>query len=590
MPTVPHPTDASAPLTHTTWLAAAILVAVAGPVLLISNDPPSPTVLNQALSVAGWGGVLAALTATTPRGAPWSAFNRSAMLTAALVLVAAAATTHSWVAGTPWPLALSGAGLLLAAGLVGAAATASYSASLCFAWLSAWSLAGAASVVVGLVQVFAPGLPDGEWIARSTTVGRAVGNLRQPNHLATLLLSSMAALVPLFELARRGRKEFAAANLVLAILLLLLLFGVVLAGSRTGFVGILLLASWGLLDRRLPAAPRVLLIASPIFWLALTWSLNELHASGVMSAPIGAATRLGEGLGTSRYSVWSDALSLIAASPWSGVTFSGFNFAWTLTPFTPRSGEFFDHTHNLPLQLAVELGLPLALLVLGLLIWGLWQAFDRSRRVDGPAGTALRACFVMVLLMALHSQLEYPLWYAYFLLPTAFAWGLCLGAGSPEASAPGAPSGRWVRLAGIAMLVGAAAMLWDYRRVVVIFAPGENAAPLAARIAEGQRSWFFAHHADYALITTADAPVVQPGAFDRATHYLLDTRLMIAWAQALAARGDVDRARHLAARLREFRNPGAAPFFGPCDDPQVVDKPFQCQAPERAYDWRDFRR
>ena len=26
---------------------------------------------------------------------------------------------------------------------------------------------------------------------------------------------------------------------------------------------------------------------------------------------------------------------------------------------------FFDHTHNLPLQFAVELGLPLALLVLG---------------------------------------------------------------------------------------------------------------------------------------------------------------------------------------------------------------------------------
>ena len=36
----------------------------------------------------------------------------------------------------------------------------------------------------------------------------------------------------------------------------------------------------------------------------------------------------------------------------------------------------------------------------------------------------------MVLMMALHSQLEYPLWYAYFLLPTAFALGLCLGGGA----------------------------------------------------------------------------------------------------------------------------------------------------------------
>ena len=30
---------------------------------------------------------------------------------------------------------------------------------------------------------------------------------------------------------------------------------------------------------------------------------------------------------------------------------------------------------------------------------------------------------LMVLLIGVHSLLEYPLWYAYFLLPTAWAWG-----------------------------------------------------------------------------------------------------------------------------------------------------------------------
>ena len=43
-------------------------------------------------------------------------------------------------------------------------------------------------------------------------------------------------------------------------------------------------------------------------------------------------------------------------------------------------------------------------------------------------------------------------------------------------------------------------------------------------------------------------------AFERAPHYLLDTRLMMAWAKALAERGEIDKARHVAARLREFRN------------------------------------
>ena len=37
-----------------------------------------------------------------------------------------------------------------------------------------------------------------------------------------------------------------------------------------------------------------------------------------------------------------------------------------------------------------------------------------------------RAALVMVVMVAVHSMLEYPLWYSYFLLPAAFAFGLCL--------------------------------------------------------------------------------------------------------------------------------------------------------------------
>ena len=50
-------------------------------------------------------------------------------------------------------------------------------------------------------------------------------------------------------------------------------------------------------------------------------------------------------------------------------------------------------------------------------------------------------------------------------------------------------------------------------------------------------------------------------AFERAPHYLLDARLMIAWAKALEERGELDKARYVAARLKEFRNPEPAEFF-----------------------------
>jgi hypothetical protein len=102
----------------------------------------------------------------------------------------------------------------------------------------------------------------------------------------------------------------------------------------------------------------------------------------------------------------------------------------------------------------------------------------------------------------------------------------------------------------------------------------------------------FAHHADYAAVT-AGVPVADPAhAFDRATHYLLDTRLMQAWAESLAAQGRVDRARYLAERLREFRKDDAADFFAPCPvaapDTGASGVPFQCSLPVGTTGWRDL--
>jgi hypothetical protein len=63
---------------------------------------------------------------------------------------------------------------------------------------------------------------------------------------------------------------------------------------------------------------------------------------------------------------------------------------------------------------------------------------------------------------------------------------------------------------------------------------------------------------------------------------------MVAWATALHERGEVDKARYVAARLREFRNPQAAEFFAPCQA-GAGELPFQCLAPTRALSFQDFR-
>jgi len=432
-------------------------------------------------------------------------------------------------------------------------------------------------------------------------VGRAVGNLRQPNHLGTLLLWALIALVALSSLGKLR-------NGVTWALGLLLLLAVVLTGSRTGLLGVAVLAAWGVLDRRLPRRNRMALMTAPL-WLAALWVAIAAWAH-VTGHAFGSEGRLSWGHGdisSSRFAIWSNALSMIGNDPWTGVGFGEFNAAWTLTAFPDRPIAFFDHTHNLPLQLLVEMGLPLGALVIALLLVALIQAGRRAWGCDGDEGVVRRAAFMVVLMIGVHSMLEYPLWYSYFLLPTAFALGYALsrapalrrtpdsGPGVFRSSLSAAPESprRTLAFAGLAMTLGAAAAVLDYWRVVVIYDPPEDAAPLEQRIERGQRSPLFGHHADYAAATAFGEPKAplspsQQLAFRRAPHQLLDVRLMIAWSQALAAQGELDKARWLAARIREFRNPGADDFFGPCQQPQLAASAFQCQPPQREVNWREF--
>jgi hypothetical protein len=198
----------------------------------------------------------------------------------------------------------------------------------------------------------------------------------------------------------------------------------------------------------------------------------------------------------------------------------------------------------------------------------------------------------MVLMIGLHSLLEYPLWYGYFLLPAAWAWGFALHPAQPAARR-GARA-PWLGWAGAALVVTAVLAVADYARVAVIFSARPGLPPLEQRIAEGRRSVLFGHHADYAAVTSGVDVPDAARAFDRATHYLLDTRLMMAWSLALAEQGRLDEARHLAARLREFRKPEAEAFFAVCDEAAgVADAgagapPFQCGLPERNLSWREL--
>jgi O-antigen ligase len=592
MPTIPS--DGTLPTTGTApfWPALAAL-AIGLPMLLAFNLPPSSTFLNQAVALVGWGGWLTVLAASLGGARRWPWPPGLWTLQAALLLLLAAALASPLWADLPWSLSLSAAGMLAAALLAVQCGARVQGRDLALPAFRALCLglvvAGTLSSLIGVIQVFVPTWTDGNWIARTYIEGRAVGNMRQPNHLSSLLLWAIVAVVWL------GEAQVLRRWLVNA-LALLFIFVVVLSASRTGALSMLLLTAWALADRRLSRRARWLLGLAPLIYLVF-WYGTGVWADASHHV-FGGETRFSTqgDVSSSRLGIWSNTLALIRMHPWAGVGFGEFNFAWTLTPFPGRPVAFFDHTHNLPLQFLVELGIPLGALVLGLMLHALWIAWRAARApvsADAAPGASLLrpAAFAMVLLILVHSLLEYPLWYAYYLLPAAFAFGLCLAA--PPVDAPAAKRGgvNGLLIGAVALMLGGALSVVDYARVVVIFSPSAGSPALAQRIVDGRKSIFFSHHADYAAATTSERPADVMPAFLGAPHYLLDARLLQAWATALDQAGDTEHARYLAQRLREFRNDQSAEFFAPCDAPPAPGSavPFQCLEPSHAFGFEDFR-
>ena len=312
------------------WIVFA-LVAVVLPTLIAYNSPPSATFLNQDAAYVGWGLFLIVLSVAVPLGF-WPHSAGTLALAGALALLTLAALAAAPLYGAPWTLALSEALTIAAALFVVVVAASLAQAGLGEAAFRAFCIAlviaGVASTVIGLIQVFAPGWADGDWIA-SSAPGRATGNLRQPNHLSSLLLWSVIAAVWLGE-ARVLVRWLAVA------LALIFIYVIVLSASRTGALGMLTLAGWGLLDRRLSRRMRVLLVLAPFVYGAMWWGTSAW--ANYSHNVFGGQTRFGGGgdISSSRFAIWSNTLSLIAQRPWFGVGFGEFNFAWSLTPFPGR--------------------------------------------------------------------------------------------------------------------------------------------------------------------------------------------------------------------------------------------------------------
>jgi hypothetical protein len=317
------------------------------------------------------------------------------------------------------------------------------------AWLASTLLIGASmSAALALLQVSGTA-SLGHWMLPICPGGRACANLSQPNNLATLIGLGTVGLLLLREQHRIGSW---AAGLLLA----LLLIGAAASQSRTAMLyGPAMLLGLFVARRRglkVQTGPWVIAMATAAHWLLVSaWPTLE-HLL-LLDTTAGLSER---SLDAGRLHAWTMFLDATTLCPWSG-------FGWLQTASAqlavaenhPALHGVWQQTHNLFLELLVWCGYPLGLLLCGLIVFWFVHRARRVLTIEGVIG------LISVSLLGIHSMLELPYHYAYFLIPI----GLWVGY-VEHSSGGGVRRLTWLRWVPVAVSLGLVlAVLRDYPAV-----------------------------------------------------------------------------------------------------------------------------
>ncbi|MDZ4253732.1 MAG: Wzy polymerase domain-containing protein [Sulfuritalea sp.] len=205
----------------------------------------------------------------------------------------------------------------------------------------------------------------------------------------------------------------------------------------------LMLGIWAAAKSAAPDARRSLLLIgiSPVMFLVAIQGMRlipDRQSGGDSRLSTGAIQRYAPATVAQdpRLGLWLAAAQITQARPWIGTGPGSYvRESWVLAdrlPSTAPTTVPATHAHNLFLQIGAELGAPTALALAGLM--GAWLMFA-LRQTDWQRKWLHVA---MPLAILTHNQVEFSLWYLYFLVPTALAMGAAtnrsVGKGVPAAA------------------------------------------------------------------------------------------------------------------------------------------------------------
>jgi hypothetical protein len=282
---------------------------------------------------------------------------------------------------------------------------------------------------------------------------RPYGNLAQPNQMATLLLWG---LIGCGWSLHRGHVRRA----IGAISALILLLGLALTQSRTGLLGLCAIAAAAWWWRKAWAqrtTPYFVAGLVPLYFVAtsaIAWGTTAL----LLDTPNDIVARSAAEI---RPALWAMFLDAMTQRPWLGYGWNeGVAAHLAVAERHLALPMAFGSAHNLALDLALWAGIPIAL---GLVAVCLTWASIAVKRVR----SAPQVLYALVLLtVGLHAMLEFPLNYAYFLLPAGLAVGALSGDLKIWLLGPASRTAWRLTLAVFCASVGLlAAIVYDYFHV-----------------------------------------------------------------------------------------------------------------------------
>lgn len=243
---------------------------------------------------------------------------------------------------------------------------------------------------------------------------RPFANFAQPNTLATFYLIAIFSTIYLHEKSKIS-------YLITTLLLIILLFGIAITQSRTPWVFLLCFIIWWIWKGLSLKLTRIKIYQ--VFIFSSVFILFTLLVPYVSELLLLSAHSLEERLtgGMARLNMWQQMLIAISNQPLAGYGWQQVSNAQIATTLQFSHFEWTEHAHNIFLDLLVWNGIPLGLFIITVIIVWITRFVHQANSIEN----FWFLCAIGAVIV--HSMFEYPLEYAFFLLPMGFLLGLIQG-------------------------------------------------------------------------------------------------------------------------------------------------------------------